>query len=324
VVGTHALFQDEVRFHDLGLVIVDEQHRFGVLQRVALLEKGRAPHVLVMSATPIPRSLALIRYADLDLSAIRHRPQGRGKVVTRVVDEGQRARTYAFMAGELEAGRQAFVIYPLVEESDRSELKAATTMAQELAARPEFQGHSVGLLHGQMPAEEKDATMIRFVRGEIHILVATTVVEVGIDVPNASVLIIEHPERYGLSQLHQLRGRIGRGRHHSVCVLVRGEGLDEEAARRLKLFAETDDGFALAELDLRLRGQGDMTGTRQHGRPVYKLVDPWRDVRMIEVARSEAKTILERELKAGSEGWEPLRQVLSRRLEASGSLVEAG
>ncbi len=326
VVGTHALFQDEVRFHRLGLVVVDEQHRFGVMQRVALLEKGSAPHVLVMSATPIPRSLALVRYADLELSVIRHRPAGRGRVITRVTPEHKRPAVYEFLAERLQEGRQAFIVYPLVEESEKSDLKAAAVMAKRLAARPEFRGFGVALLHGQMKPEEKEAAMARFVSGEMRVLVATTVVEVGIDVPNASFLIIEHPERYGLSQLHQLRGRVGRGSHTSYCVLMLGEKLDPGTRERLERFAAIEDGFALAELDLSLRGQGDVAGVRQSGRPGYKLVDPRRDVKMIEVARTEARRALEGDAFSGGWGpdWEPLRRRLRALLEAAGPLVDAG
>jgi ATP-dependent DNA helicase RecG len=326
VVGTHALFQEAVRFQNLGLVVVDEQHRFGVVQRVAIMEKGMAPHVLVMSATPIPRSLALVRYADLDLSVLRHRPAGRGRVVTRVTGEEKREAVYSFLAERLREGRQAYVIYPLVEESTKSGLKAATTMARRLGAHPEFSEFEVGLLHGQMRSEEKDAVMKRFVAGEVQILVATTVIEVGIDVANASFLVIEHPERYGLSQLHQLRGRIGRGEHTSYCVLISGKELDEIAVRRLELFRETADGFKLAGLDLSLRGQGDMAGTRQSGRPAFRVADPMRDPEMTDMARSEARCLLD-EGKLTPDGgaeWEPMRRRLRSLLEAAGDLTDAG
>jgi ATP-dependent DNA helicase RecG len=326
VVGTHALFQEDVRFFRLGLVVVDEQHRFGVLQRVALLEKGASPHVLVMSATPIPRSMALVRYADLDLSVLAQRPRGRGKVTTRVTPEANRDKVYAFMADRLREGRQAYVIYPLVEESDKMELRAATTMARTLAARPEFQGFTVALLHGQMRGEEKDAVMSRFVRGEIQALVATTVIEVGIDVANATFVLIEHPERYGLSQLHQLRGRVGRGVHDSYCVLVAGSGVDPASRERLERFAKTDDGFELARLDLLLRGPGDLVGTRQSGRPGFKLADPVREVKMVQAAQDEAKHLLESGVLTAEGGaeWNALRERLRTLLEAHGALVEIG
>jgi ATP-dependent DNA helicase RecG len=326
VVGTHALFQDRVRFRNLGLVVVDEQHRFGVEERVAMSEKGAAPHVLVMSATPIPRSIALVQYADLDLSVIAHRPEGRGRVVTRVTSDEKRDKVHAFLAERLSEGRQAFVIYPLVEESERSDLQAATTMARELAAREGFRGFQVDLLHGQMPSEEKDRVMQGFVRGETSILVATTVVEVGIDVPNATVLVIEHPERYGLSQLHQLRGRVGRGPERSYCVLVAADGLPEETRERLHRFAETEDGFELARLDLLLRGQGELLGTRQSGPPGFKLADPLRDVKMTEAARREAEALLAGGFASGELGpeLEPLRRLVETKLERLGALIEVG
>jgi len=326
VVGTHALFQEDVRFHRLGLVIVDEQHRFGVVQRTALTEKGASPHVLVMSATPIPRSLALVRYADLDLSVIRHRPRGRGKVVTRVSRGADREKVYGFLAERLREGRQAYIIYPLVEESAKSDLRAATTMAGDLAERPEFRDWKVDLLHGQMKPAEKEEVMGRFVAGEIQVLVSTTVVEAGIDVPNATFLIVEHPERYGLSQLHQLRGRIGRGQHESYCVLICEKGMDASARDRLREFARIDDGFELARLDLALRGQGEVAGVRQSGRPAYRLADPIRDARMTEEAQREARRALESgDLTGdGGEAWEPLRRWLQPRLDEAGALADAG
>ena len=326
VVGTHALFQERVRFRQLGLVVVDEQHRFGVAERVAMSEKGKAPHVLVMSATPIPRSIALVQYADLDLSIIEHRPRGRGRVVTRVTSEQNRDKVYGFLAERLAEGRQAYIIYPLVEESERSDLQAATTMSRELSRRPEFAPHRVDLLHGQMASEEKDRIMQRFTRGESSILVATTVVEVGIDVPNATVLIIEHPERYGLSQLHQLRGRVGRGSADSYCVLVAADSLPPESMDRLQRFERTEDGFELARLDLMLRGQGELLGTRQSGPPGFKLADPLRDTAMVDAARTEAGAILGAGFLAGEGGadLEPLRQLVALRLERLGALIEVG
>lgn len=292
VVGTHAIFQEEVRFHDLGLVVVDEQHRFGVMQRLALWKKGSAPHLLAMSATPIPRSLAMVRYADLDLSVIQEKPKGRGEIISRVTTEAKREALYGFVRQELKAGRQAYVIYPLVEDSDKSDLKAAVSMAETLSAHEAFRGFQVGLLHGKMRAEEKDRVMRSFVAGDIHLLVATTVIEVGIDVPNATVMIIEHPERYGLSQLHQLRGRIGRGKHTSYCVLVLGSGVGAEARSRLKAFSGTDDGFEIARMDLLLRGRGDLLGTRQSGRPGYKLADPFENEAMVRTAREDVLAIM--------------------------------
>jgi ATP-dependent DNA helicase RecG len=324
-VGTHALFQDEVAFRALGLVVVDEQHRFGVVQRLALMEKGRDPHVLAMTATPIPRSLAMVRYADLDLTVIRERPRGRGKVVTRVTPEGNRDKVYGYLRDRLAEGRQAYVIYPLVEESEALDLQAATTMAKELASRDEFRDFEVALLHGQMKAEEKEGIMRRFVEGSVHVLVATTVVEVGIDVPNAAFMIIEHPERYGLSQLHQLRGRIGRGPHPSYCVLVRGRGLDPAAVKRLDLFARTEDGFELARLDLQLRGPGDLLGTRQSGLPRFRVADPLRDAAVTEAAQRAARSVLDEErLISGDPEWSTLGRYLREKLDTEGTLADAG
>ena len=259
VVGTHALMQESVSFHRLGLVVIDEQHRFGVEQRAALIGKGAAPDVLLLTATPIPRSLALTLYGDLDVSTLRQRPPGRGTVRTAVRTGGQRERVLEFVRTECGNGGQAYVVLPVIEESERADLRAATTMAQSLAARwPELR---VGLVHGRLKAEERDDVMRRFRAGELHVLVATTVIEVGIDVPNATLMLIEHPERFGLAQLHQLRGRIGRGQDESFCVLL-PEG---PAADRLHAFAATHDGFRIAELDLEERGMGDLIGARQSG-----------------------------------------------------------
>jgi ATP-dependent DNA helicase RecG len=259
VVGTHALLQESVAFHRLGLVVIDEQHRFGVEQRAALIGKGTAPDVLLLTATPIPRSLALTLYGDLDVSTLRQRPPGRGTVRTAVRSTGQRERVLDFVRGECEQGKQGYIVLPVIEESERADLRAATTMAQSLAARwPELH---VGLVHGRLKAEERDAVMRRFRSGEVKVLVATTVIEVGIDVPNATMMLIEHPERFGLAQLHQLRGRIGRGSEESYCILL-AEGA---APDRLKGFAATQDGFKIAELDLAERGMGDLIGARQSG-----------------------------------------------------------
>ncbi len=258
-VGTHALMQESVSFRRLGLVVIDEQHRFGVEQRAALIGKGAAPDVLLLTATPIPRSLALTLYGDLDVSTLRHRPPGRGVIRTALRTGGQRERVLEFVRGECGRGRQAYVVLPVIEESERADLRAASTMAQTLAARwPELR---VGLVHGRLKAEERDGVMRRFRAGELDVLVATTVIEVGIDVPNATIMLIEHPERFGLAQLHQLRGRIGRGQDESFCILL-SEG---PAADRLHAFAATHDGFRIAELDLEERGMGDLIGARQSG-----------------------------------------------------------
>jgi ATP-dependent DNA helicase RecG len=258
-VGTHALFQEGVSFNRLGLVVIDEQHRFGVEQRAALIGKGAAPDVLLLTATPIPRSLALTFYGDLDVSTLRERPPGRGTVRTAVRNTAQRERVLEFIRSECRKGRQAYVVLPVIEESERADLRAATTMLQTLAARwPELQ---VGLVHGRLKGEERDEIMRRFRGGQLGVLVATTVIEVGIDVPNANTMLIEHPERFGLAQLHQLRGRIGRGVEESYCILL-AEG---HAPDRLQGFAATQDGFKIAELDLAERGMGDLIGARQSG-----------------------------------------------------------
>jgi ATP-dependent DNA helicase RecG len=259
VVGTHALMQESVSFHRLGLVVIDEQHRFGVEQRAALIGKGAAPDVLLLTATPIPRSLALTLYGDLDVSTLHHRPPGRGSIRTAVRTGAQRDRVLDFVRTQAAAGRQAYIVLPVIEESERADLRAATTMAESLAARwPDLR---VGLVHGRLKPEQRDEVMRRFRDGEIHVLVATTVIEVGIDVPDATVMLIEHPERFGLAQLHQLRGRIGRGQDESFCILL-SEG---PAADRLHAFAATQDGFRIAELDLEERGMGDLIGARQSG-----------------------------------------------------------
>ena len=258
-VGTHALMQESVSFRRLGLVVIDEQHRFGVEQRAALIGKGAAPDVLLLTATPIPRSLALTLYGDLDVSTLKERPPGRGSVRTGVRPANQREKVLEFVRQECGQGRQAYVVLPVIEESERADLRAATTMAQSLAARwPEL---GVGLVHGRLKPEERDETMRRFRAGEVHVLVATTVIEVGIDVSNATVMLIEHPERFGLAQLHQLRGRVGRGAEESYCILLaEGPSMD-----RLRAFAATQDGFRIAELDLAERGMGDLIGARQSG-----------------------------------------------------------
>ena len=259
VVGTHALVQESVRFHRLGLAVIDEQHRFGVEQRSALIGKGAAPDVLLLTATPIPRSLALTRYGDLDVSTLRQKPPGRGAIRTALRTEAQRDRVLAFIERECGAGRQAYVVLPVIEESERADLRAATTMAETLAAR--WPSLTVGLVHGRMKAEERDAVMRAFRANEVQVLVATTVIEVGIDVANATTMVIEHPERFGLAQLHQLRGRVGRGTGESYCILMTGEGTPD----RLAAFAGTEDGFRIAELDLAERGMGDLIGARQSG-----------------------------------------------------------
>jgi ATP-dependent DNA helicase RecG len=287
VVGTHALVQGDVLFKQLGLVVIDEQHRFGVVQRATLRAKGLHPDVLVMTATPIPRTLALTVYGDLDVSMIRDLPAGRLAVKTLAKPESRRAEVYEFVRGQLDAGRQAYVIYPLVEESEKIDVKAATQMADHLATEV-FPAYRVGLLHGRLKADAKDRVMRAFVAGELQLLVSTTVVEVGVDVANASVMIVEHAERFGLSQMHQLRGRVGRDRHQSHCFLLYQSPLSEEARERLKAMTDTNDGFEIAERDLRLRGPGDFFGTRQAGIPTFRMIDLVRDRELLDTAQREA------------------------------------
>jgi ATP-dependent DNA helicase RecG len=286
-IGTHALIQEAVAFHKLGLVVIDEQHRFGVLQRAELRARGFHPDVLVMTATPIPRSLAMTVYGDLDVSVIDELPPGRTPIKTVVVGEDQRAGVYKGVEREVRAGRQVYVVYPLVEESEKMDLKDATRMYEHLRDRV-FPNFTVGLLHGKMKAAEKDDVMRRFVSGEIQILVATTVVEVGVDVPNASLMVIEHAERFGLSQLHQLRGRVGRGAEQSFCVLLASDKQTGDARERLGIMEETSDGFRIAEKDLELRGPGEVMGTRQSGIPTFRVGNLVRDVQILEEARREA------------------------------------
>jgi ATP-dependent DNA helicase RecG len=291
VVGTHAVIQEAVAFARLGLVVIDEQHRFGVLQRAALRERGFNPDVLVMTATPIPRSLAMTVYGELDVSVIDELPPGRTPIKTVVVGEDKRAGVYKGIEREVRSGRQAYVVYPLVEESEKMDLKDATRMFEHLRDRI-FPHFSIGLLHGKMKSSEKDEVMHRFVAGETQVLVATTVVEVGVDVPNASVMIVEHAERFGLSQLHQLRGRVGRGAEQSYCVLLASEKQTTVAQQRLGIMEETNDGFRIAEKDLEIRGPGEVMGTRQSGVPTFRIGNLVRDIEILEDARREAEHYL--------------------------------
>ena len=321
VVGTHALVQDATSFGKLGLVIVDEQHRFGVEQRKALQAKGATPDVLLMSATPIPRSLALTIYGDLDVSLLDEKPPGRVPIVTTKRPESARDRVMTFVNAQLDQGRQAYVVYPVIEESERSDLRAATQMAEELAGGV-FAGRRVGLLHGRLKGDEKDAVMRAFLAREIDVLVATTVIEVGIDVPNASVMLIEHPERFGLSQLHQLRGRVGRGADDSYCILL-GD-VSPDSAERLDIFVSTEDGFAIARSDMRLRGMGDLFGERQSGMPSFRVADPLRDEAMIPVARAAAEALLSRDPALVAPEHQPLRELLTGRYRRALELFRVG
>jgi ATP-dependent DNA helicase RecG len=298
VVGTHALVEEPVAFRELGLAIIDEQHRFGVMQRAALRAKGMHPDILVMTATPIPRTLALTTYGDLDVSVMREMPPGRKPIKTIAKPETRRDEIYDFVRKEIDLGRQAYVIYPLIEESAKVDLRAATEMADHLQ-HDVFPAYRVGLLHGRMKPDEKDRIMHAFSRGEFHFLVSTTVVEVGVDVANASVMIVEHAERFGLSQLHQLRGRVGRGSHQSYCILLYQAPLTDAGRERLRALTDSTDGFVIAERDLALRGPGDFFGTRQSGMPTLRVGDLLRDHQLMEEARREAVAALDDEGQAG-------------------------
>lgn len=293
LIGTHALIQGEVKFQNLGLVIIDEQHRFGVRQRALLSQKGETPDVLVMTATPIPRTLALTVYGDLDLSVINEMPPGRQPILTRYVARSERDRAYEFVRQQMNQGAQIYVVCPLVEESEKQDLQAAVSLYEELRSQvfPTFQ---LGLIHGRMKSNEKELVMQNFKNGQTQLLVSTTVIEVGVDVPNASVIIIEHAERFGLSQLHQLRGRVGRGEKQAYCILI-GEARTEEAKRRLKAMERTNDGFELANEDLLIRGPGDFWGVKQHGLNELKVANLIKDVDLIELS-SKAALLLDSNL----------------------------
>lgn len=293
VVGTHAIFQEAVKFHKLGLAVIDEQHRFGVKQRNEMLLKGHHPHLLVMSATPIPRSLAMTIYSDLDISIIKDMPAGRKPIKTAVRTDKERQNVYNFLEQSIRAGDQAYVVFPLIEESEAMDLKDATMGFEKLKRRfPEFR---IDLLHGRMKPAEKEGIMKRFVEGETQILVSTTVIEVGVDVPNASIMIIEHAERFGLSQLHQLRGRIGRGGKQSYCILMPDTKLSKDGRFRLKKMIDTNDGFEIAEADLKLRGPGDFLGTKQSGLPEFRYADIVEDRLLLEQAKNDAWNIIKKD-----------------------------
>ena len=310
VVGTHALIQEGVEFHQLGLVIIDEQHRFGVMQRATLRDKGTTPDVLVMTATPIPRTLALTIYGDLNVSVIDELPPGRQEITTKWVTEKNREKLYAQIEKEVQRGRQAYIVYPLVEESEKlEEIKAATEMADHFQDNV-FPHLRVGLLHGRMRSVEKQEVMGRFKNREIDILVSTTVIEVGIDVPNASLMVIENAERFGLSQMHQLRGRVGRGTHKSSCHLISGP-ITDDGIRRIRAMTRTNDGFELAEADLEIRGPGEFFGTRQSGLPDFKIANILKDALLLEVAKTEANRLA----KADPSLSQPVHQVLKEVLQ---------
>ncbi len=309
LVGTHALIQESVRFRNLGLCIIDEQHRFGVVQRAILRKKGQAPHVLVMTATPIPRTLAMTLYGDLDLAVIDELPPGRKPVITRVVSEKERWRIYETIRSATKRGEQAYIVYPLIEESEKLALQAATVMFEEFKNRilPEL---NIALLHGKMKSEEKESVMEGFRKGKYHVLVSTTVIEVGIDIPNATLMVIEHAERFGLSQLHQLRGRIRRSEKQAECILIAYGKPTDDAVKRLRIMEETDDGFKIAEEDLKIRGPGDFIGTRQSGLPDFRVANLMRDAKILADARKEAFKIIEEDPTLEREEHQLLRCML--------------
>ncbi|MBQ1978050.1 MAG: ATP-dependent DNA helicase RecG, partial [Ruminococcus sp.] len=308
VVGTHALITDKTNFRSLGLAITDEQHRFGVAQRAKLLSKGENPHLLVMSATPIPRTLALIIYGDLDISVVDEIPPGRQPIDTLLIDSGKRSRAFNFIRKEIDKGNSAYIVCPLVEE-DESELMAAEEYAAELMLN-EFSEYAVGIIHGKMKYSEKEKTMRDFSEGKINLLVATTVIEVGVDVSTATVMMIENAERFGLSQLHQLRGRVGRGTDKSYCILV-SDSTAEDTVKRLSVMCSTADGFKVADEDLRLRGPGDFFGERQHGLPAMSVAD-FSDMNSLKLSQAIADDILSKSPDLSDDEFKGLRASIRR------------
>jgi ATP-dependent DNA helicase RecG len=323
IIGTHALIQEKVNFSRLGLVVIDEQHRFGVMQRAKLKRKGFSPDVLVMTATPIPRSLALTAYGDLDVSVIDALPPGRKPVKTSLLAESSKSKMYRFLEGELERGHQAYIVYPLVEESEKADLKAATE-SYEFLKQEIFPQRRLALLHGRIKSREREKVMQAFRQGDYDVMVATTVIEVGVDVPNATVMVIEHAERFGLSQLHQLRGRIGRGADQSWCLLVANPPLSQEAEKRLKAMTATNDGFKIAEMDLKLRGPGEFFGTRQHGLPELKIADIVTDAKLLFRARDWAFKIVREDPKLTQSDYRCIRSTFTRKYKKRFSLIDIG
>lgn len=321
VVGTHALIQEEVDFYRLGMVVIDEQHRFGVMQRLSLRSKGEYPDVLVMTATPIPRTLALTFHGDLDFSVISELPPGRKSIVTRWISENKREQLYQFIGERLKEGRQVYIVYPLIEESKDLDLKSAQDAAEQLQ-REIFPDYRVQLIHGRMRKDEKDRVMHLFRGGKIDILVSTTVIEVGIDVPSANLMVIENAERFGLAQLHQLRGRVGRGSEQSYCFLLTGKKISREGVQRMKVMRRTTDGFRIAEEDLKLRGPGEFFGTRQWGMLNFKIADLVRDHQILSLAREEAFRLVEKD--PGLEKYSHLREGIEKRFSHRLALAKVG
>jgi ATP-dependent DNA helicase RecG len=333
VVGTHALIQEGMQVPRMGLGIIDEQHRFGVVQRMALRKLGTwkrsptpslpFPDILLMSATPIPRSLAMVLYGDMEVSSLDEMPPGRTPVRTAVFGERNRSTVYDLVRAEVRKGHQTYIVYPLVEESERMSLRDATSMAAEFS-RIIFKEFRVGLMHGRMSAEEREQVMRRFKQNDLQILVATTVIEVGIDVPNATMIVVEHAERFGLSQLHQLRGRVGRGKDASQCLLVHYGAGGSEALNRLQVMQEEVDGFKIAEADLSLRGPGELLGTRQSGLPDFRLANLARNSQLLLKTRAEALDWLELDPNLTGKESRPLREILKHRWEGKMELGTIG
>lgn len=313
LIGTHAVIMPDVLFDSLGLVVTDEQHRFGVEQRSRLSEKGDSPHTLVLSATPIPRTLGMILYGDLDISVIDTLPAGRQPVSTYVVDTSYHRRIYAFIKKNIDSGRQAYIVCPAVEDSEDENLISAENYYNELS-KGVFADYGIGLLHGKMKPKDKTSVMRGFLNGEIKILVATTVIEIGVDVPNATVMVVENAERFGLAQLHQLRGRIGRGSEKSYCILV-SDGKSEESVNRLRILKNTDNGFEISDADLKLRGPGDFLGKRQHGLPLFRLADLYTDLNMLKASARDAKKLLK--LNPGLTDYPELLEICRRNIHDS-------
>jgi ATP-dependent DNA helicase RecG len=322
LIGTHSLIQDDVIFNRLGLITIDEQHRFGVVQRAKLAEKGGTlPHTLIMTATPIPRTLSLTVYGDTDISVIDELPPGRKPVQTVVFADDDKERLFKFIDERLAGGAQVYAVYPLVEESEKMDLKSAVEMEKEWKAR--FAGYRTALVHGKMDKEERDAAMSEFKAGRIGILVATTVIEVGIDVPEASVMVIEHAERFGLSQLHQLRGRVGRGEKQSYCILI-GDPRTEDGMRRLNIMASTQDGFRISEEDLAIRGPGEFMGVRQHGLPQFKIADIIRDKNEMMQAKEAAFSLFSGICDINHGEKEQLVRIIKQKFGTAFDLINIG
>ena len=316
LVGTHALIEDKVEFKNLGMVITDEQHRFGVRQRSKLSDKGQNPDILVMTATPIPRTLALILYGDLDISIIDELPPGRQSIETLAVEKSKRDRAYnSLVREEVQKGRQVYIVCPLVEESEVIEAKAATELVEELR-QEYFSDLRVGLLHGKMKASEKDNIMKSFKNKELDILVSTTVIEVGVNVPNATLMIIENAERFGLAQLHQLRGRVGRGKHKSYCILIYASKTDV-CKQRMAIMQETNDGFKISEKDLEIRGPGEFFGTRQHGLPELKVANIFKHMKILKLAQQEARYIIGNDTKLMHYENKELKKLINDKFESA-------